>query len=83
MTERPAAFLDIFASYPLEPGWARDIVFGPDGDLYVSTLYLGVFRFDGNSGEPLGSFAFGEDLGPIVWDYIWAGWRTVCGRVGT
>ena len=60
------AFVDIFASYPLEPGWARDLVFGPDGDLYVSTLFLGVFRFDGISGEPLGSFAFGEALGPMA-----------------
>jgi DNA-binding beta-propeller fold protein YncE len=60
------AFVDIFASYPLEPGWARDIVFGPDGNLYVSTLFLGVFRFDGNSGEPLGSFAFVDALGPIA-----------------
>jgi DNA-binding beta-propeller fold protein YncE len=59
------AFVDIFASYPLEPGWGRDVAFGPDGNLYVSTLFLGVFRFDGNSGEPLGRFAFGEDLGPM------------------
>jgi DNA-binding beta-propeller fold protein YncE len=60
------AFIDRFASYPLEPGWGQDIVFGPDGNLYVSTLFLGVFRFDGNSGEPLGSFVSGEALGPIA-----------------
>ncbi len=60
------AFVDIFASYPLEPGWGRDLVFGPDSNLYVSTLFLGVFRFDGNSGEPLGSFASDEALGPIA-----------------
>jgi DNA-binding beta-propeller fold protein YncE len=63
---KTGAFVDIFASYPLEPGWARDLMFGPDGNLYVSTLFLGVFRFDGNSGEPLGSFAFDEALGPIA-----------------
>jgi DNA-binding beta-propeller fold protein YncE len=58
-------FVDIFASYPLEHGWGRDLVFGPGGDLYVSTLFLGVFRFDGNSGEPLGSFVSGEAIGPL------------------
>jgi sugar lactone lactonase YvrE len=60
------AFMDVFASYPLEPGWARDITFGPDGNLYVSTLFLGVFRFDSQSGVPLGRFAFDESLGPIA-----------------
>ena len=60
------AFVDKFASYPLEHGLGRDLVFGPDGDLYVSTVFLGVFRFDGESGEPLGSFVSGDALGPIA-----------------
>ena len=45
----------------------RGILFGPDGDLYVSSAETdSVIRFDGETGELIGTFAASADLdGPI------------------
>jgi glucose/arabinose dehydrogenase len=61
-------FIDVFASGPQTLSSATDLAFGPNGNLYVSTLTNGIFQFDGHSGSPLGQlipptrFQFAESL---------------------
>jgi len=63
------AFLDTFVLYSNSNlDFPNDIVFGPDGNLYVSHTTVdgqhgGVLRYDGTTGGLLGDFAVG---GPLV-----------------
>ena len=48
---------------PPHSGGTRNLAFGPDGNLYVSTGgHKGVLRFDGQTGAPLGVFAAADAL---------------------
>jgi hypothetical protein len=56
-------FMDVFASGNGLTG-ACDLVFGPDGNLYVSNHASAVVsEFNGTTGQPMGNFASGGDWG--------------------
>lgn len=58
----PVMYLGVFATGIAE---ARDLAFGPSGDLFVGRLFTeGIFRIDGTSGENLGVFATAPGLYP-------------------
>ncbi|MCP3905779.1 MAG: DUF11 domain-containing protein [Planctomycetes bacterium] len=54
-------FMDVFTTIGA-PDDPADIVFGPDGHVYVSTDSGSVLRYDGATGAPLGVFASGGGL---------------------
>jgi DNA-binding beta-propeller fold protein YncE len=60
------AFIDAFVPFSSDLGFPSDIVFGPDGNLYVSDTGFGgggnVLRYGGATGQFMGAFAIGGPL---------------------
>jgi len=60
------AFVDTFVPFSHDLGFPSDVLFGPDGNLYVSVQTFGgggdVFRYNGATGQLIDEFARGGPL---------------------